>query len=152
MYRRNSTLLLLLAGLFLVSACSKDEKDLLKPEITFIYPIACDTLYAGQTFQLDALLEDDTELSEYSIQIHHNFDHHGHSTETIACEMDEDKEAVNPFKYSSKNTIPEGETVYEAKIKIEIPDSIDAGDYHLQVTLVDKAGWSNLGILSVKIQ
>jgi hypothetical protein len=149
----------LVFGLMLIIAfsisCDKEERDTELPEINMSgaehFPHNCDTIYAGESFTFRALFTDNHELGSYSIDIHHNFDHHSHSTEQADCPMDPDKAAVNPFLYINQFEIPGGLREYSASQVIEIPEDIDTGDYHLMVRLTDRTGWQAINGISIKI-
>ena len=136
-------------------SCSKEERDDELPEIimseTGHFPQNCDTLYLGESFTFRARFTDNVELGSYSIDIHHNFDHHSHSTEMAECPMDPKKTPVNPFLFIEQFDIPEGKREYDAMQVISIPDDIDHGDYHLMVRLTDKTGWQAIRGISIKI-
>ena len=149
----------ILSGLMLIMAlsisCDKEERDTELPVIFIIgaehFPHNCDTVYAGESFTFLAHFTDNHELGSYSIDIHHNFDHHSHSTEQADCPMDADKAAVNPFLYISQFEIPVGLREYSASKVIEIPEGLDTGDYHLMVRLTDRTGWQAINGISIKI-
>ena len=154
------TILLFTLSAFLFTACSKDEIDQEQPVINMTaavgFPQNCDTLWAGDSFTFTALFTDNQELGSFSIEIHENFDHHAHSTETEACELMPEKEPVNPFQFLHDYSIPQGMTEYKAGITINIPDSInnapiDAGDYHFFISLTDREGWSTQKGIALKI-
>lgn len=147
------TLVSFIVLLVLTISCDNnvEDKDTEKPMVEFFYPLSCDTVFPGATFTLNALLTDNVELGAYSIDMHQNFDHHSHSTESDECELDEIKEAVNPFALMTQGDIPAGETSYELNVPIVIPSDVDKGDYHLELTVTDKEGWSSFKILSIKI-
>jgi hypothetical protein len=95
-------------------------------------------LMAGEYIHFEATFTDDLELGSYSIDIHDNFDGHGHGR--IAGTSDD----PSLIKWTSKNnyTIPEGSIIYNAQHDddIEIPANAMAGPYHFIVQAVDKAG------------
>ena len=145
----------------LFSACDDDEAiDTEKPEIDIsfadAFPVNCDTLYFGETFELRMLFSDNVELGAFSIDIHNNFDHHSHSTEVTECDLDEVKDAVNPYVFINDYSIDDGLAEYETNLAITLPDSddeglYDAGDYHFFISITDKEGWSTQTGLSIKI-
>lgn len=92
------------------------------------FPQNCYTIYADQSFSFRALFSDNNELGSYTVDIHENFDHHSHSTETAECPVDQVKTPVNPFLFIKQIDIPEGKTEYLANQRIEVPDNIDPGD------------------------
>ena len=118
-----------------LSACSSsddDEKDMQQPVITdqgiTANPIDCQVYQRGETMPFHYVFTDDTELGNFNIEIHNNFDHHTHSTSSTECALADN-----------------------ARIDIPIPADIDPGDYHFMVRLTDKAGWQQLKAVAIKI-
>ena len=149
----------LILSLF-VFACQDNDIDKTKPNIDMnfedAFPLNCDTLYFGESFSFNMLFSDNVELGSYSIDIHHNFDHHSHSTEVNECDLDSVKKAVNPFVFIHDYPIPEGKNEYKTNLSMYIPSEnnnglYDEGDYHFFVSLTDKEGWSTQKGLSIKI-
>jgi hypothetical protein len=147
--------------LIFFNACEKDDKiDKEKPTIDLsiqdAFPVNCDTIYFGESFELKVLFSDNIALGSYSIDIHHNFDHHSHSTEVTECNLDPIKEPVNPFLFIEDYDIPEGKADYETTESITIPSGdgnglFDEGDYHFFISLTDSEGWSLQKGLSIKM-
>jgi len=144
---------ILFAVTFTLSSC--EETDDIYPEIdrdfADRFPVNCDTLYIGESFEFKALFSDNAELGSYSLEIHHNFDHHTHSTEIGSCPEHPDKEAINDFQYIDEYLIPSGLTEYTAVQEIFIPAGVDEGDYHFMIRLVDKEGWQTISGISLKL-
>ena len=144
-----------LAGLLaitLMTACSeKEDVDEIKPELEFISPMSCDMVYINNAFNVVARLTDNVELGSFSVNIHHNFDQHGHSTEIEECVFDEKKSPVNDFRFDQSYQIDPGNTEFTTNVSITVPDGMDTGDYHLTVTVVDESGWSSFKIISIKV-
>jgi len=142
----------------LSTSCEKDidkQKPIIDLSISDAFPVNCDTLYFGETFELKVLFSDNVALGSYSIDIHNNFDHHSHSTEVSECELDPIKDPVNPFKLIEEYDIPKGLMEYETGLFISIPagngtGSFDEGDYHFFISLTDAEGWSTQKGLSIK--
>lgn len=136
-------------------SCSKEERDDEPPEIIMSkaghFPQNCDTLYPGESFTFRARFTDNVELGSYSIDIHHNFDHHSHSTEMSECHLDPKKTPDNPFLFIEQYDIPAGKKEYDANQVISIPGDVDYGDYHLMIRLTDKTGWQAFMGISIKI-
>ena len=146
--------------LMLNSCIEKEEIDKTEPEIDLTlsgaFPQNCDTLYFGEAFPFKIRFTDNVELGSFSIDIHHNFDHHSHSTEVTECVLDPIKEPVNPFTMIEDYAIPEGAKLYEPELPIVVPSGngsglYDEGDYHLFISLTDKEGWSAQMGLSIKM-
>lgn len=154
---KNLNLLLGIFILVLITSCSSDkaEIDTEYPVIDITgsnaFPIQCSTIERGKTFTFKATFNDNVELGSYSLDIHHNFDHHTHSTEVNICETEAVKSPVKPMLFINNYTIPNGVKSYEATAQITIPADVDPGDYHFMIRLTDKEGWQTLKGLSIKI-
>ncbi|GGF39995.1 DUF4625 domain-containing protein [Echinicola rosea] len=148
--------ILLMALLF--SACGDDEKPVIDTEYPEIivtessFPLQCSVLERGSTVQFNATFRDNVELGGFSVDIHHNFDHHTHSTEVNDCDVDPIKSPVEPMLFIQTYTIPSGLQEYEGTAEIDIPADIDPGDYHFMIRVTDKEGWQTIQGLSIKIE
>ena len=144
--------------LFLASCSSSDDSsvDEEKPTITVNYaggfPQACETLERGETYTFRAQVTDNLGLAAYSLNIHHNFDHHTHDDQGAQCELEETKAAVNPMIYIENFDTPSGTTDYEISISITIPEDVDPGDYHCSYSVTDVTGWQSRTSVDIKIQ
>ncbi|WP_456315737.1 DUF4625 domain-containing protein [Pseudomonas shirazensis] len=140
-----------------LTACSGDNEqiDTEYPVIDIsasnAFPVQCSAITRGQKITFRTKFTDNAELGSYSLDIHHNFDHHTHSTEVSDCASDPVKKPVNPLLYINSVTIPAGQKSYEAVQEISIPQDIDPGDYHFLIRLTDKEGWQTIKGLSIKI-
>lgn len=148
-------ILTLLTVLFLLSSCDETIKDEEAPLIDMSaagsFPENCARIKRGENFTFRAVFTDNQELGSYSITIHHNFDHHTHSTSGTECEMEPVKAPVKPFLKVNEYTINPGTTRYTAEVTIAVPSDVDTGDYHFMVRVTDKAGWQNFEGISIKI-
>lgn len=151
----------LFAASFLVffSACKKDDVNTLDTERPAInltgdntFPKQCTELRRGEKFIFKAKLTDNKELGTFSIDIHHNFDHHTHSTEVEECDLQPVKTPVNPFLFIKSYDIPGGQKSYETNVEIGVPADIDPGDYHFTIMVTDQEGWNTMKGLSIKIR
>ncbi|UTN02636.1 DUF4625 domain-containing protein [Flavobacterium bizetiae] len=155
--KKTKSLIALLISLLALASCSSDnnEIDTEYPVIDIsasnAFPIQCSEITRGQKITFRAKFTDNAALGSYSLDIHHNFDHHTHSTEVNNCVADPIKKPVNPMLYINSVTIPNGEKSYEAVQEITIPTDIDPGDYHFMIRLTDKEGWQTIKGLSIKI-
>jgi hypothetical protein len=144
--------------LLIFTGCKKDDKEEIDTEYPEIlttassFPLQCGVLTRGQTATIKATFSDNKELGAYSIDIHHNFDQHNHSTEVSNCTFDAKKTPVKPFVFIQDYTIPAGSKRYESTAQIAIPADIDPGDYHFMIRLTDKEGWQTIKGLSIKIK
>ncbi|UYQ91194.1 DUF4625 domain-containing protein [Chitinophaga horti] len=153
--KKHILLPLLAAGLLASCSKDKDDTDTTYPEIGLnianAFPTQCGTVKRGEAFTFRALLTDNRELGSVSVDVHHNFDQHSHSTEVVNCENDPKKAAVNPFVFINSYTIPAGLKEYQPEVSINVPADVDPGDYHFLVRVTDKAGWQTIRGISIKI-
>lgn len=140
----------------LVSSCNKEENiDRTPPEIDIstadAFPKPCSELNRGQTFIIKAQLSDNVELGSVGVDIHHNFDHHNHTTEEKSCSLS-DKQAPSDkvFKFNKSISIA-GLKFHKTAIEVPIPADSDPGEYHLTITVTDKAGWLTPKTLGIKL-
>lgn len=148
-------LLIIMVLALSVSACQTDVPDDVLPAIDMTasgaFPLNCATVYRGESFDFKAVFTDNVELGSYSIEMHHNFDQHTHSTDAAQCATDPVKQAVNPFRWIENYTIPARLQRFEASQTIYIPEEVDTGMYHFMVRVTDAAGWQNFKGISVRI-
>jgi hypothetical protein len=144
--------------LIFVSACKKDGSNAIDTEYPVIniagqnaFPVQCSTIKRGEKFVFRAQLSDNTELGSVSVDIHHNFDHHTHSTEVESCSLGEVKNPVKPFLLIQSYPINANQRNYEIMQEITVPLDVDPGDYHFMIRLTDKEGWQTIKGLSIKI-
>jgi len=140
--------LVLLFAVFI--GCKDEDIDDIYPEIHLIQPLNCDSVVVGSPMVIKALFTDNMALGSYSVNIHHNFDHHNHSTEMNACILSPPKTPVNPFTYINSFEIEAGLKEKEVTLHIDLPLAVDTGDYHLMLRLTDREGWQSIKGLSVK--
>jgi hypothetical protein len=142
----------------LISACSSDDsldKDDEKPTIGIKYnggfPQACEILQKGETYTFKAQVTDNQALASYSLNIHHNFDHHTHDDQGAQCDLEAIKSAIKPMMLMENHAIEDGATSYEINLSIAIPDDIDPGDYHCAYSVTDETGWQSRTSVDIKI-
>lgn len=155
--KKIKTLTAFAISLFALVSCSSDNNEidteypLIDISASNAFPIQCSEITRGQKITFRAKFTDNAALGSYSLDIHHNFDHHTHSTEVNNCAPEPVKKPVNPMLYINSVTIPNGQKSYEAVQEITIPTDIDPGDYHFMIRLTDKEGWQSIKGLSIKI-
>tara|TARA_R110002050_G_scaffold255741_1_gene394467 strand:- start:441 stop:920 length:480 start_codon:yes stop_codon:yes gene_type:complete len=144
--------------ILVVSSCTTDDnadKDEQKPTIDINYdegfPQACSQLVRGETYSFKAMVSDNAELASYSLDIHHNFDHHTHDDQDGECGLDPKKKAANPWIFIENYSIEGGLTNYEIGISLTIPHNIDTGDYHCSFSVIDETGWQSRTSVDIKI-
>lgn len=140
--------------IILFPACNlNDDVDVTAPELIFeeLLPQPAEGMICGEvedqvielsggdTLSFVAQFSDDNELSEYKIDIHNNFDCHGHgggSTPSIAVvDIDNQTEDWTVLDIGSLNGNRAVETV-----ELVAPFNVTAGNYHFHVQVVDEVG------------
>ncbi|WP_129714036.1 DUF4625 domain-containing protein [Pedobacter sp. SYP-B3415] len=155
---KKTTKLLIPLACLILAGCSKDETpvDTTYPVIDLAYqgasPQQCGTFTRGQKISFKARFSDNVALGSYSIDVHHNFDHHSHSTEVNDCALEPKKTAVKPYLLIRNFPIEGSPASYEAVTEFDIPADADPGDYHFLVRLTDREGWQTLKGISIKIK
>ena len=163
-----------------MAACgsdSTDERDMQKPVISsegiVANPINCQVYHPGDTIYLEYMMEDNQELGNYHVEVHSDFDHHSHSTESDddgdECPGSEPERVLpdTAWVFSQSYTIPAGQRRWHASQRIAIPQQIRLadrqhpgdsltlntrpGDYHFMIRLTDRAGWQQLRAIAIKI-
>lgn len=149
--------LALILFLMIFSACqgNEDEVDTQAPTIDMAFdgafPQQCEILQRGETYTIQALFADNFELGSYSIDVHHNFDHHTHSTDVTECTREPVKAPVNPWLLIEGHEIPAGQKSHHMTFPLSVPADVDTGHYHLMIKLTDKAGWQTIKGIAIKV-
>jgi hypothetical protein len=147
------SLILIIAFLSLIVVqCKKDNKnDDNFPDIDITSPINCDTVFTGDFLNFEATFSGTSPLSAFAIDIHNGFDQHIHQGSDINCKQSAKKTSSNAFIYLQLFEIPADSLDYQASILINIPESIDTGDYHVYVRVANEQGYQTNRNVSVKI-
>lgn len=129
----------LLMGLMMLTVgCSKEceecpkpaaAADTTKPVITLNSPASGSTQTGGTLLNVNLKVEDDRELSQVKIEIHDNFDGHGHGRLS---------DAVTPFEFDT--IISTNAREITVNFDLALPANVAAGQYHFIVEAIDKAG------------
>lgn len=161
--------LLFIATIVAFEACENQSKDITPPvidEATFL-PADCDIYYLGDTLFVHFVCSDDTELGNFNIEIHNNFDHHTHGTSDVDCEEEEGDEHHHEEgeEHEHEHEILEGAWVYNQDfaiarglksdtidIDIPVPDDVLEGDYHFMLRLTDRAGWQSIKAVPIHLK
>lgn len=147
---------LFFAFTLLLSACSDEEVDTSPPALQLLALTpspapdwVCGTmedsvfhLKSGEQLQLSVRFRDDLALSQYKIDIHNNFDCHGHGGG-----------AAPGISVPGISNQTEDWTVLEISglngqdqtmdITLDVPDNVTAGNYHFQLQVLDESGNDN---------
>lgn len=145
-------------------ACDSEESvDLEKPVIDLTqpgaFPLNGDTLHFGDSLYIKLCLKDNIALGSkrsLNLDIHHNFDHHSHSTEVDESNLDPVITPINPLTFIQSYDLPAGLSTYDTNILLHLPSAndqgfFDEGDYHFFISLTDAQGWSTQKGLSIKL-
>lgn len=119
-----------------LSACDNDDKgDVTKPVIDLIEPEEGAVLKIGneQGVHFEMNLSDDVMLKSYKVNIHANFDHHGHDSRA-------DGQETVPFTFDKVYDVSGLKNTLVHHHDIVIPADVAPGDYHLMVWCTDAAG------------
>lgn len=147
--------MLIIVAACLMAGCHPDERDLEPPSILengiATCPVECEQFCLDDTIRFCYIFSDNQELGNYNIEIHNNFDHHTHSTSSVECDLDVDKEPINAWIFNQDYAIPPGSRNYMAQFAIPIPDDVDVGDYHFMIRLTDCSGWQQLRFVAIKL-
>ncbi len=99
-------------------------------------------LLGGQILRAELRFSDNASLSQYKVDIHNNFDCHGHggsvSPGVAAPNTDSRTEDwtvldIQPLEGSEASTT----------LSLEAPEQVTAGSYHFQIQVLDEAGNDN---------
>jgi hypothetical protein len=143
-----SVFMIALAFTAFLFSCNKDENDTSKPVIVLHEPAESDTLFIGHEVHLDVELSDDVKLKSYKVDIHSNFDGHGHTKSTLADVA---------WAFSKTWDVSGLRNTDIHHHEIEVPTTINGspiakGNYHFSVYVTDEAGNESKIIVSVVVE
>ena len=142
----------LISLLFLIG-CAKDDPDISAPTIEIVEYIPTPmedsicgaiepvvfNLKGGETFTFDVIFSDDQALSQYKVDIHNNFDCHGHGGGSAPAVT-----IPNVDNQTTDWTVLDIQSISGdlAPIKwtIEVPENVTAGNYHFHLQVIDEVG------------
>ena len=146
---------LLCIALFSMCKSDDDARDTTPPEIggdaAKVNPIDCQIYHPGETIRVYYELTDDTELGSYEIEIHDNFQPHTHSAVAVRCPHLTTTATVYPWTMSEAAEIPASTKKYTIQKNIVIPTDRDLGDYHFELRVTDRTGWTTEKSVDIKI-
>ena len=165
------TTLTFISVIITFNSCN-NPKDLTPPVIedSGFLPADCDIYYLGDTIQVHFVCSDNSELGNFNIEIHNNFDHHSHGTSSVDCD-DEDEEHEHGHEHGEEDhdhdhehEHVEGAWVYNqdyaiarglqcdtVDLQIVVPDDVLEGDYHFMLRLTDRAGWQSIKTVPIHL-
>jgi hypothetical protein len=119
----------------------KEEVDTTKPVINLIEPEEGDVLQIGADVHFEMELSDDVMLGSYKVEIHSNFDGHGHET----------KADGEGFFFDRSWDVSGQRNASIHHHEIFIPEDAEPGDYHLMVYCLDAAGNETYVVINVEL-
>ena len=126
--------LMAVLAVFFVACNEKEQGDVTKPVVRLLEPEDGDQLLIGDEhgvhFEME--LSDDVMLKSYKINIHPNFDHHGHNLSKAT--------ATEDFNFNRAYDLSGMRNAQIHHHDIVIPANATPGDYHLMVWCTDAAG------------
>lgn len=152
-----SNLLIILTVLGLLTVgCDGEQVDLVSPtmEILQVDPVPNEDLICGSpdpmvfhltggdSLFMDMVFSDNEALSQYKIDIHSNFDCHGHQGGNAPSVT-----VPNTENETQDLSILDIRNISGASSRIvrilNIPDNVTAGNYHFQIQVIDESGNDN---------
>lgn len=139
-----------------LTSCGSDDVDLTPPSMeTNLFnpvPVAdliCGTeepvvfsLTGGDELTFDVIFSDDEALSQYKVDIHHNFDCHGHGGGVVRPGIVPDVDnlttdwTILEIQDLSGTSVPVVQT-------FTVPENVTSGNYHFQIQVLDESGNDN---------
>jgi len=150
-------LLLSISSLVLV-ACNPEEtipKDLEKPSISLVRlngNTVSDTAEQVLVFghnDLEITFTDNVELSEANVNIHFSDGEHSHD-ENALIQASEAVVIETPFSYGPEIVSLSGKSSTKT-LHLEVPDSASMGDYHLEISVLDKSANQTTEIYKIEL-
>lgn len=96
----------------------------------------------GQTLQAELRFMDNASLSQYKVDIHNNFDCHGHGG-AVAPGVAPPGVESRTEDWTVLDIQPLSGTAAQATLSLEAPEQVTAGAYHFQIQVLDEAGNDN---------
>jgi hypothetical protein len=147
---------LLVMGVLMFSSCGDEEVDTMPPSLQFLDlapapspDMVCGTmedsvfhLKGGESLELSVRFRDDLALSQYKIDIHNNFDCHGHGGGAAPgvsvpgiTNQTEDWTVLEILGLSGVDQ--------NVDKTLAVPENVTTGNYHFQIQVIDESGNDN---------
>ena len=125
---------LLFVSIAFVSCSDSDSSDLdtQKPTISIQSPMDHQEVEPGTELNIQALLQDETALASYKVEIHAAGDGHEHRTIALDNKV--------PFTYENVFQIESNPKSYQVDYSISIPENAKEDHYHVGIFCIDAAG------------
>lgn len=158
---------IVLTSLLIVTACGSENVDLSPPsmEVVSFDPASveddiCGTqepvvfqLQGGDELSFDVIFNDDNALSQYKVDIHNNFDCHGHGGGGAPSVV-----IPNVANQTEDWTVLDIQDLTGNSSSVErtlkVPANVTNGNYHFQIQVIDESGNDNpsANIFALKIK
>ncbi|MDH6306308.1 tRNA U55 pseudouridine synthase TruB [Parabacteroides sp. PF5-5] len=126
-------ILITILSLHILVSCDDNESDTQKPVINLIEPEEGAVLKPGSAIHFEMELSDNEMLRSYKVEIHDNFNNHGHESKATKAE-------TAPFTYNKSWDVSGLKNTHIHHHEIEIPANATEGAYHFMVYCTDAAG------------
>lgn len=150
---KGNTIALAISSLLIISSCESGLVDTTPPSIEVIEYIPAASqesicgslepevfvLEGGDSFIFDVIFEDNEALSQYKIDIHNNFDCHGHgggSAPSITVPGIENQ----TIDWTELIIRDLSGTSMPINGMLHVPENVTAGNYHFHLQVVDESG------------
>ncbi|MDR0431028.1 MAG: DUF4625 domain-containing protein [Tannerellaceae bacterium] len=127
-------------------SCSDHEGDTEKPVINLEAPEEGEILKIGSDVHFDMELSDNEMLRSYKVEIHNNFDNHGHDSKATRAEGE-----TVPFLFNKSWDISGSKNVHVHHHEIVIPENTTEGAYHFMVYCTDEAGNESYVVRNIEL-
>lgn len=124
---------IIICGTLFIS-CDENDGDTTPPVINLIAPAEGAVLKIGSDVHFDVEFSDNEMLQSYKVEIHNNFDGHGHNRVLKSAE------STQNFSFNKSWDISGQKNKKEHHHHIIIPENATPGNYHLMVYCTDAAG------------
>lgn len=95
--------------------------------------------FGGQTIRFYIMCKDDNNLSQLKIDVHNNFDCHGHSS-SLAPNINVPSIQNRTLDFNFQKIYNLNGIEQKVEVILEIPANVTAGFYHLGIYLIDEYG------------
>ena len=158
---------LILVIITLVTSCGKEDIDIVAPamEIVELLPNpvideVCGTeepvvfqLKGGDELTFDVVFSDNAALSQYKVDIHNNFDCHGHGGGSAPSII-----IPNISNQTTDWSILDIQDISGQNVQVmrsfQVPENVTAGNYHYYIQVIDESGndspFANFYALKIK--
>lgn len=129
----SSVSILLLLSVFIYVSCD-DSGDTTPPVISLTAPAEGAILKIGSDIHFDMEISDNDMLKSYSVDIHDNFNNHGHTS------LKSDNITTKPFQFNKSWDVSGNKNKHVHHHEIVISEDATPGNYHLMVFCTDAEG------------